>query len=290
LLQEIRVKEKHEIEFVRLVGSERRASDTLASVSKHWQGDQEKFLFVSPHDDDAVLGAGLFMQLVQRENVPVYILIVTDGSMGYCSAEEKETITEIRRQETYRCYESLNIPRENIIWLGFPDCQLNQYRGRRKASANDPVAIEGYTGMQNAFTKYLRQIRPTQCFLPTSSDLHPDHKFVHEELLISLFHSAGDIWPELGKPLDKVPYVHEMGVYCDFPTPPKLRIKATESCLTKKMDAIAAFKSQKQISSLIDGVRQSGPYEYLRSLEFKLYQPGSYYDMFEEKHHLPFIR
>ncbi|MBN2272498.1 MAG: PIG-L family deacetylase, partial [Sedimentisphaerales bacterium] len=72
-------------EFVRLVGNERRVGSRLADVSRHWHGDKEHFVFISPHDDDAVLGAGLLIQLAKREDVPVHILIVTDGSMGYCS-------------------------------------------------------------------------------------------------------------------------------------------------------------------------------------------------------------
>ena len=47
---------KGEVEFVRLVGNERRVGPTLKSVSHHWQGDRECFLFISPHDDDIVLG------------------------------------------------------------------------------------------------------------------------------------------------------------------------------------------------------------------------------------------
>ena len=281
---------KNEIEFIRLVGSERRKGDTLASVSKHWQGDKEKFLFISPHDDDVVLGAGLFIQLAQRENVPVYILIVTDGSMGYCNKEQRNNISEIRQKETYECYKSLGVPEENIIWLAFPDCRLNYYRGRRLSDSNDMTKIEGFIGMQNSFTHWLRKIAPTQCFLPTSNDLHPDHKFVHEEFLISLFHAAGSIWPELGEAIEKVPYVHEMGVYCDFPSPPKVRMKTPQTYLEKKLNAIAAFKSQTQIASLIDIVSKSGPFEYLRELNFKLYQPTAYYDMFEKKHHMPFVR
>ncbi|MHC4232422.1 MAG: PIG-L deacetylase family protein [Planctomycetota bacterium] len=283
-------KNKDLVEFVRLVGEERRVGNTLASVSRHWQGDRERFLFVSPHDDDVALGAGLFVQLAQRENIPVYILIVTDGSMGYCTKEQKDKISEIRQKETYDCYQSLGVPDENIIWLAFPDCRLNYYRGRRFSDSNDWTKYEGFIGLQNSFTHWIRKIAPTQCFLPTSSDLHPDHKIVHEEFLISLFHASGNIWPELGESIEKVPFVHEMGVYCDFPEPPKVRIQTPEAYLEKKLNAIAAFKSQKQIASLIDIVRKSGPYEYLRELNFKLYQPMAYYDMFEKKHHIPFIR
>lgn len=279
-----------EFEFVRLVGTERRRADTLSGVSRHWQGENERFMFISPHDDDVILGGGLLIQLAQRENIPVHVIVVTDGAMGYCTDEQKDNISEIRRKETYEAFRALGIPDENIIWLGYPDCRLNYCCGRKAADKDDEMAIEGYVGLQNSFTKYIRQIAPTQCFLPTSSDLHPDHKIVHEELLISLFHSAGNIWPELGAPIEKVPYVHEMAVYCDFPEPPNLRMKTPESYLEKKLEAISAFRSQQQIGSLIEIVRKSGPYEYLSALNFKLYQPSAYYDMFEKKHHIPFVR
>lgn len=273
---------KNDIEFVRLVGTERRVGPTLESISRHWQGGKERFLFVSPHDDDAILGAGLFMQLAQREKVPAHILIVTDGSMGYCSLEEKAAISDIRREETFACYESLGIPRENITWAGLPDCQLNGYRGRRVANSGDKAVIQNCAGLQNVFTYYLRQIRPTQCFLPTSNDLHPDHRITYDEFLISLFHAGGDIWPELGKPLAGVPHVHEFAVYCDFPEPPQLRMRTSQAYLDRKLNAIAAFRSQKQIESLIAIVRQGGPEEYLREVAFRLYQPGRYRDAFNE--------
>ena len=144
--------------------------------------------------------------------------------------------------------------------------------------------------LQNSFTYYLRKIAPTQCFLPTSNDLHPDHQYTHQELLISLFHACGGIWPELGAPLERVPFVHEMGVYCDFPEPPQLRITVPESILEKKLAAIGMFKSQKQISALIDNVRESGPQEYFRELRFQLYRPAVYHHQFEKKPHHQMIR
>lgn len=278
------------IEYVRLVGDERRRGEMLKDVSRHWQEEKECYAFVSPHDDDVVMGAGLFMQLAQREGIPIHVIIVTDGSMGYCSDEEKETISETRKKETYNCYQSLGIPGENIHWLGFPDSGLNAYRGRRVAVSTDRGQIAGYTGLQNAFTYVMRKICPTQCFVPTFNDLHPDHKITYEELLISLFHAGGPIWPELGAPVEKTPYVHEMAIYCDFPEPPTLRISTPDEFLDKKLEAIGAFKSQKQITSLIEGVRASGPYEYIRSLNFHLYQPQKYYDTFEKKHYISFVR
>jgi LmbE family N-acetylglucosaminyl deacetylase len=281
---------QEEIEFVRLVGNERRVGSYLSDVSQTWQGKKQCFLMISPHDDDAVLGAGLLIQLAKRENISVYILIVTDGRMGYCSEDEKDSISEIRRNESYECYQSLGVPKKNIIWLGFPDCRLNNYRGRAPAEPKEPLAIKGYTGLQNAFTYHLRKIRPTQCFLPTWNDLHPDHRIIYEELLISLFHAAGNIWPELGQPLSNVPYVHTYAVYCDFLAPPTLRMRTPKSYLEKKLKAISAFRSQKQISSLIENVRHCGPEEYIRAIEFKLYRPAKYRALFEEKEAIRMVR
>ncbi len=273
---------QEEIEFIRLVGNERRVGSRLTDVSRQWQGEKQRFVFISPHDDDAVLGAGLLIQLAKRENVPVHILIVTDGSMGYCSAEEKDTIAGIRLAESYECYQALGVPKENIAWLGFPDCRINEFRGRTPAEPNTPSTIHGFTGLQNAFTHQLRKIKPTQCFLPTSNDLHPDHRIIYDEFLISLFHAAGNIWPELGDPLEAVPYVHAFAVYCDFAAPPTLRMHTPISYLENKLKAIGAFRSQKQISSLIDNVRHCGPEEYIRAIDFKLYHPANYRHQFEE--------
>ncbi len=281
---------QEEFEFIRLVGNERRVGSKLANVSRHWQGKKERFMMISPHDDDAVLGAGLLIQLAKRENVPVHILIVTDGSMGYCSVEEKDNIAEIRRNESFECYQALGVLKKNIVWLGFPDCRLNNYRGRSPAGPDDPVAISGFTGLQNAFTYHLRKIKPSQCFLPTNNDLHPDHLIIYDEFLISLFHSAGNIWPELGKALDRVPYVNTFAVYCDFALPPTLRMRTPISYLENKLRAIAAFRSQRQISSLIENVRHCGPEEYIRAIDFKLYHPANYRNQFEEKKSIGMVR
>lgn len=278
-----------QFEFVRLVGAERRVGPTLASVSRHWKQEEERFLFISPHDDDVVLGGGLMILSALKEKVPVHVAVVTDGSMGYCSPEEKDTISIIRRKETFAAFKVLGVPRRNVRWLGYPDNQLWRFQGRRPATEADPVQDHGYTGLQQAFTEMLRHVRPNQVFLPTSADLHPDHVLVHQELLISCFHAAGEIWPELGPPLERVPYIHELAVYCNFPSAPMLRIHAPDWAMQRKLSAVAEFRSQKMISSLLRIVERGGPWEYLRPLEFSLYNPAVYRDMFDEPPRLKHI-
>lgn len=272
-----------QVRLVRLADGKRHTGSTLKQVSKDWQDQKECFLFICPHDDDIVGGAGLLVQLAVKENVNVHILIATDGGMGYCSLEEKDSIAQIRRDETFECYQALGVPEENIIWIGFPDCRLHSYRGRRAAKPQDVAVIEGHTGIENAFTYHLRRVNPTRCFVPTSTDLHPDHKIVHEELLISMYHASGAIWPELGTPIEKIPYIHEFACYCNFPEPPHLQIRTPEAMLDKKLNALAAFRSQRQIGAVVEIIRDVGPVEYIRELEFKLYDPREYDVLFEEK-------
>jgi len=272
---------KSSYEFVRLVGGERRVGPTLASVSRRWKYADERFLFISPHDDDVIIGGGLLILSSLKDKVPVHIAVVTDGSQGYCSLEEKDTISEIRRKETCAAYKTLGVKKKNIVFLGFPSCGLTRYLGRRPAKAGEQPQSHGYTGLQHAFTELLRRVRPNQVFLPTYADIHPTHRLVHSEFLISCFHASGAIWPELGKPLAGPPYIHELAVYCNFPTTPKLRVQAPMKALGRKLAAIAEFRSQRQIKSLTDQIKQAGPYEYFRPVDFSLYNPSVYRDMFE---------
>ena len=124
------------------------------------------------------------------------------------------------------------------------------------------------------------QVRPTRVFVPTSADLHPDHRIVHEQLMISLFHAQGGIWPQLGTPIAQVPQVYEMAIYCDFPEPPQIRIGAPLEMLETKLKAIMAYGSQEQIGTLVENQRAAGPVEYIRELKFRFYAPKQYHELF----------
>ena len=134
--------------------------------------------------------------------------------------------------------------------------------------------------MQISLTRLLRQVRPTRVFLPTSSDLHPDHRIVHEELMISLFHAQGGIWPQLGESIAEVPRVYELAIYCDFPEPPQIRVETPVSMLETKLQAIRAYASQEQIGALVEVQRATGPIEYIRELKFRFYAPQQYNELF----------
>lgn len=252
----------------------------LAEWLTDWKGDRECWMFVAAHDDDIVTGAGITFQVALAEGIAVHAVITTDGRMGYCKFTQRRLIANIRRAEAERSFQILGLPLERLHFLSFPDCNLNPYRGRHFTTIGDPTEVEGASGLQNAFPHVLRQIRPTRVFLPTVSDLHPDHRIVNEEMLISLFHAQGNIWPELGPPLEAVPAVYEYATYCDFPEPPQLRIVTPHAMLERKLEAIRAYASQEQIEVLIEAQRSAGPQEYLRELKFNFYSPRQYEALF----------
>jgi len=265
--------------FTRLIGDQKQRTSSLAEVMGGAALDQQTWLFVSPHDDDLCIGAGLFMQAAVREGVDVQALIATDGCLGYCREDQREEIVEIRRRETFESFEVLGIPRENVTYIAYPDGDLTRFIGRRPALPGEP-AIEGYVGLQNAFTYYLRKFRPAHVFVPTHTDLHPDHRITHSELMISLFHASGAIWPELGVPLSETPNIGELAVYSDFAELPNLEIIGDDETFQIKLRSIEAYRSQLQIAALVESLREAGPYEYVRESVFRLFSPDNYKQMF----------
>ena len=267
--------------YCRRTAGQLLSSEKIAEIFAPWNSSRECWLFVSPHDDDIVLGCGLSFQAAIAEGIEVHAVVATDGRMGYCRLPQRECIAEIRRREASQSYRLLGLPAERLHLLPFPDGNLGPYSGRRFTAPDDPTAIEGATGLQNAFTHLLRRVRPTRVFLSSITDIHPDHRIVHEEMLISLYHAQGRIWPELGEPLAWIPMLYEYATYCDFLAPPQIRVAVPEALLERKLAGIRAYASQEQIDLLVEVQRKAGPVEYLREVEFNVLCPGQYEELFQ---------
>jgi LmbE family N-acetylglucosaminyl deacetylase len=255
-------------------------SSHLSEIFDDWKSNDERWLFVSPHDDDIVISSGILLQKAVDEKIKTGILITTDGSMGYCRETDMSDIQRIRHDETVDSFAGFGI--DDVTWLNFPDSQLGLYVGKRKANAGDPCIIKGFTGLQNAYTYHFRRFRPTRIFVPSGADLHVDHKITYQETLISLFHCNSLIWPELGGPLPEIPKVYEMAVYCDFTELPDIKVEGGRAELDLKLKGIASYRSQdKIIASLVKKIESGGPVEYFRDVRFSLYSPDNYRDLFK---------
>ena len=259
--------------FDRRVDGRTVSSENPGDVWPDWQEKSERWLFMSPHDDDIVCGCGLTFLSAIASGIETFAGVVTRGNMGYCRPEMKETIADIRRAECAESFRQMGLPAERLFFLNHDDGSLNVQAGRRFAEQEGPTVIAGATGLQNSFTWLLRKTRPNRVFIPSLTDLHPDHKFTHSEMLISIFHAQGGIWPELGPSIDEIPLLYEYATYSNFATEPTLRVRVPEELLTKKLDAIYAYKSQEQIELTIQMQKRAGTSEYLREIRFDLFEP-----------------
>lgn len=246
--------------------------------------DRERWLFVTPHDDDPVIAGGLLLAQARAAGVEVRIRIATDGRMGYTPSVSSGEIVRRRQEESISAFGKLGI--DDVDWWGYPDSRLHIFAGRFSVPTDDTAdesihTYLGYTGLQNSIVAELRSYRPTRLFLMSANDYHPDHKIVHQEAMISLFHGQSDIWPELGPPIDARPWVHELAVYRPFLSPPDIRIQSDRETFQTKLDAIADFSSQTQIVTLVEAIRNAGAVEYVRSYRFDTYDPSIYNGLFD---------
>ena len=264
----------------------RTEQDTISSADpaviwSDWQGDKEKWLFFAPHDDDIVLGAGLTFLAGIHLGVDVHAGIISNGRMGYCTPEQHDTIKQVRKEETRESFRLLGMPENNLYQFDYDDGDLLQQSGRRFASdPNDPRAIAGAVGLQNTMTWLLRKVRPTRVFMPNRLDIHPDHRAVNMDLLISIFHAQGQIWPELGTPISVIPKLYEYPTYNDFIAPPTIRVRVSDDLVEKRLTGIALFKSQLQIEMMVNELRKVGGNEYLFELTFEIFSARKYESLF----------
>ncbi len=126
-----------------------------------------RILIVAPHMDDEVLGCGGVMHL-HTDKSKIHCIYATNGARSPApllpwTGSIDPGITERRRHEALEVMGDVGIPRENAIFLDFPDGKLMQNAVLFKAR----IAEE------------LSRIEPAIILVPFRYDLHPDHVAVH---------------------------------------------------------------------------------------------------------------
>lgn len=134
-------------------------------------GQDEVLVVMSPHDDDAIIGAGYAMLAAQQAGAEVYVMIFCRGDAGYSTVEEKATIEEVRKRETDDCYGRLGIPADHIIRLNYPDFSAIGHWGWEKA--------DGKPGDMPTILRFLREQKVTRVLIPNHYHEHIDHLAAH---------------------------------------------------------------------------------------------------------------
>ncbi len=143
-------------------------SHDIALLFPDWRADDERIVILSPHDDDALLGAGYLIQAAQANGGDVYLIILCDGSAGYSVREEKETIVALRQAETLEAYKALGIVQDHILRCDYPDFSLSAYIGWR--------LFDGSPGTMQHILPELRRICVTRLLAPNGYREHVDHE------------------------------------------------------------------------------------------------------------------
>ena len=139
----------------------------------------KRLLIVAPHMDDEVLGCGGIMHM-HTDKTQIYCLYATDGARSPApllpwTGSIDPDITERRRHEALEVMGELGIPRENSIFLDFPDGKLMKNALLFKARLAEQVA----------------RIDPAVILVPFRYDLHPDHVAVHRGTRDAVLELAG---------------------------------------------------------------------------------------------------
>ncbi|HEY6214729.1 MAG TPA: PIG-L family deacetylase [Vicinamibacterales bacterium] len=226
-------------------------------------------LVVSPHPDDAVLGAaGVIARIVARrgsvqivemtsgDGFPKGVAAVRHATRAPLTPESYRWYGSLREREVSRAMQALGVTRSRVRLLGFPDEGLCDLAADRAAATvfsspythrDSPPPTERIDAgakyraadVKTELEELLLAFRPTLVVLPGDSDLHPDHCATH-----MLAHDAAAAAESRGlRPPTFAHYViHRAAGSGDAARATTLTLTAAER--SAKTRAIEAYRSQ----------------------------------------------
>lgn len=246
----------------------------------------DTILIIAPHCDDEVLGsAGLIYKSIQN-GAKVIVVMITNGDGQYFGTMEEfrkiypdannyvETGNK-RQEESINALQILGVPRENIIFLGYPDHNLKKLLttnwNKPLQSAYTKTAYSPYrdsfqpnapyTGanLERNLQDILDKYSPTLIIAPSKDDKNPDHFSTYEveKMAIDSSHSNATLWTYLIH-FDRFPY--PSGIHRDkYLSPPNKLLSISDGwrilslndqMMNNKQQAILQYQSQLKIPLL----------------------------------------
>lgn len=193
-------------------------------------------VIIAPHPDDEALGCGGLLALLRQAQVPVWAVLVTDGTMSHPNSVKYPPAARraLREAEFGAALTELEIP-TLPLYMGLPDSGV---------AAIDTEAFETAVAQLRAF---ITQHQPTTLLAPWRRDPHPDHRATSQLVRAALAGLAAP--PRL---LEYVVWAWERAAPADLPQPGEVqgwRLDIAPT-LAQKRRAIAAHRSQ--LTNLID--------------------------------------
>ena len=146
---------------------------------------RSRILLVAPHPDDESLACGLILQAAVRAGAAIRVVYATDGDNNPWPQrfiERKWRIRKtdrlrwgkLRQREAEAALITLGLRAEDASFLGLPD------QGLTDRLMRDPAP------MLSSFARLIEDFAPTDLFLPSIADAHPDHNALAVTLLLIL--------------------------------------------------------------------------------------------------------
>ena len=188
---------------------------------------------ICPHDDDGIIGCGGLLNRLSCK-IKLYVIILTDGSLGYSQNDLKGSIIEIRKEEAKKAYSLLGA---KTIFLDFPDMSLHPYRCWKTPGGKEG----GYLKL----LKILRKIQPDTLFIPNPLDRHPDHKAGYDMASVCSFQLQEPVAVEF----EGVKKLENILIYKVWDNLKKTThfFKIEKEEKNKKHSSLLQFKSQEKI-------------------------------------------
>ena len=266
------------MEFVDFVNLKR--SGRIHLIFPGWKKG-ERVAFFSPHDDDALLGAGhLILATVRSGGVPS-VFIFCQGDAGYSTPGEKRGIVQRRKREAVCAYGLLGVRKQDIRFFDIPDFSLMSQLDRRPPWGK---------GIFDTIVSMLRRERISRVIFSSGHLEHWDHTAVFYAGIYTAPQAQDPILTDLGKPYPAKTYL-AYSVWGDFEPAPEgqkiradLGIQAADEDEKLVIDSIKSFSSQARIIKNIVAHRKKrktqGVYlELYKSI--RLRQPIDYSPYFE---------
>lgn len=114
---------------------------------------------IAPHQDDETIGCGGTIVRKRRANVPVKIVLMTDGSASHAGLIDGQELAALRSNEVVAAAKTLGVGENDVLQLRFQDGQL--FRHTAEAIARIRAILE--------------RERPAQVFIPYYQDGSTDH-------------------------------------------------------------------------------------------------------------------
>lgn len=169
-----------------------------------------KILVLSPHIDDGEIGAGGTIARFVEEGKEIYYVAFSSCEVSV----PKEFSRDILKKECKRATAILGIKSENVILM---DYEVRTFPLHRQEILDDMIALN-------------KQIKPDLVLVPSSNDIHQDHKTINAEALRA-FKKTSSIWG----------YEHPWN-NLTFTT--DIFVRLEEKYITKKIEAMKQYKSQ----------------------------------------------